>query len=360
MRSASVVVCLVLTVGVARAEEVRGTFRYDSVELIRGEKVEGSEEHAATHWRYRYLFANEQNKRIFEADPERYAVQMAGGCGRMGSLSGAGHPELFAVHDGKLYFFASDQCRKAFLASPERMQEVDDPQPDATPQAAQRGRELLDMAVAFVGGAAAIDAVRSYEKAVHHVREQDGKTSRNGHIRTVVFPDKLRHEQYWDEWRGVDVTAGNEGFMASSDKVDAMHPVQVRAHVKVFEHDLLYILHSRSRPEFKAAVTGAARIDDTPVELVTAWFSGSATTLAIDPQTGKVLRLSFRGRGPRFMFGNVEQKITEYREVGNLKLPVKWQGSFDGERVDALDETLDSVKINEPIGPEAFARPSRG
>jgi hypothetical protein len=240
------------------------------------------------------------------------------------------------------------------------MLEVDDAPPTVTPEAAKRGRELLDKAVGFVGGAKAVDAVKSYEKSVAHVRERDGKTNRTGHTETIVFPDRLRREQYWDEWRGVDVTVGDEGFQMASEEVSTMHPVQRRAHVKTFEHDFLVVLHSRNRPDFKVAVSGAAKIDETPVELITAWFNGSSTTLAIEPETGKVLRLTFRGRGPRFAFGTVDQKITEYREVGGLKLPVKWQGSFDGERVDALDETLDTLKINEPVSQEAFDRPGRG
>jgi hypothetical protein len=43
-----------------------------------------------------------------EAEPERFAVQMGGGCGRMGPLSGSCSPERFAVHDGRIDIFASD------------------------------------------------------------------------------------------------------------------------------------------------------------------------------------------------------------------------------------------------------------
>ena len=74
-------------------------------------------------------------------------------------------------------------------------------------------------------------------------------------------------------------------------------------------------------------------------------FGGTATTLAIDPSSGKVLRLTYRGRGPRLAFGTVDQEIREYREVSGLKVPVKTYASFDGERVDSMDMVIDEVRI---------------
>ena len=82
----------------------------------------GSANHQATYVGKLYYFAKESNKKIFEANPDRYLPQYAGMCtvalGNMGNRL-AGDPEVYAVFDGKLYLFGSERAKRFYDSKPE-------------------------------------------------------------------------------------------------------------------------------------------------------------------------------------------------------------------------------------------------
>ena len=130
---------------------------FDPIELIDGREAPGNESIAVTRGRYRYLFSTEANKRKFEKSPEEYQIQLGGGCGRMGSLSGTGNPDRYYVFNRQIYIFASEQCRNGFKAAPEKHLEGPDAPPTGSPAELRRGKELVALALKGVGGAARID-----------------------------------------------------------------------------------------------------------------------------------------------------------------------------------------------------------
>lgn len=138
---------LTVVAGAQAAPVVTVLKGFDPIELIDGREVAGSESISITRGRYRYLFATEANKRKFEKSPEEHQIQLGGGCGRMGSLSGAGNPDRYYVFDWRIYIFASEQCRNGFKAAPEKHLEAPDAPPSGTPAELRRGRELVALAL---------------------------------------------------------------------------------------------------------------------------------------------------------------------------------------------------------------------
>ena len=68
-----------------------------------------------------YQFANEQGKRMFEADPGKYVPALGGDCVvalvKMGKRV-AGNIRHAALHDGRLFLFSSEDARRMFQAQP--------------------------------------------------------------------------------------------------------------------------------------------------------------------------------------------------------------------------------------------------
>ena len=133
-------------------EPILNTFGHDPVALIRdGQEVKGNTELSAEYSNHRYVFATAENRNEFLANPSSYQIQLGGGCGRMGALSGRGRMDLFTVHEQKLYVFASEQCRDTFLKNPSQVLEpLAEVAPTSTPESRARGRELIDLAVQWV------------------------------------------------------------------------------------------------------------------------------------------------------------------------------------------------------------------
>lgn len=90
------------------------------------QRVPGSVRHATIHDGRLFLFANEQAKKMFTADPKAYAdADLAYGgkcivCQVDMKQDVPGKPEFTVIHKGFRYLFASAKQREAFLANPKK------------------------------------------------------------------------------------------------------------------------------------------------------------------------------------------------------------------------------------------------
>jgi YHS domain-containing protein len=334
------------------ATEPPATFRMDPVELVEGREVAGKESIYAGHYIYRYLFANEANKAEFLAHPEKHEIQLGGGCGRMGPLSGLGAPDRYAVHEGKIYIFASDGCRKGFLSAPDKMLDPDDPKPDARPNALERGQRLIDHALAGLGGAEKVDAVRTYQRTIATERERDGNTIKTTQRLTLALPDGVRSDYRAGDYVSFSVATPAAAYFDENGQRRPMHAQQRRAMRRDYLHrNVLAILQSRTRPDCAAAHIGKGTVtiggEEVRVEYVDVWVDNTLNRLGIDPQTGRILSLAYRGHGPNVTYEPIEKVFSDFRDVDGLTLPFASTLWVDGES-SGETTTLTSVTINQP------------
>lgn len=351
-------VTLVTTSGALAQEVSQRTFTLDAVELIStGKEVPGKADHASKRGAYTYYFATPASKAAFEKSPAKYEIQLGGACARMGLLSGEGRCDIYAVHDGKLYIFASQQCRAGFLKVPEKLLEADDPPAAGDAAARQRGRALLDQAVKAHGGATAIDAVRTYRQRIASQTEYQGKPMCTDQVYAIAFPDRARDESYWGEKMWAHAAAGKQGAFWTNEDLDRqMADSQVRAMRRQMNRHLLTILKSRSRPDFVAAHVNDALVDGASVAHVAVSFDGTTCTLGIMPASGRVLTLSYRGRGgERNVLGMVEKTFREWQAVEGVLLPISWTTTFEGEPVGKEPTRLAKIEVNVTLDDGLFA-----
>ncbi len=329
----------------------------DPVELVAGREVSGKDEVAAVRHGYRYLFATPASRALFEKDPEACEIQFGGGCGRMGPLSGRGRPERWLVHEKRIYIFASDACRVGFARAPEKHLDQPDPVASGTPEAKAKGKALVERAVEAAGGAARIDALKSYR--AHFSGKQ--KTGETNHAvtdtLTFLFPDAVRAEESWDESRWGNVLGPEGAFLFASKECREMVPSQRATFLDAANRQLVTILRARTRPDFSASSLGADRVGDREVEKVAVSFGGSTTTLSVDPENGRVLRLCYHGRPGSGPLGDVEVLFSDFRPVGGLTLPFTSGATFEGKPYPSLTRTLASIEVDGNLDPALFRRP---
>jgi len=91
---------------------------YDPVAYFtQGKPVHGSAEFSKVHNNATYRFANAENLKTFEADPDRY-VPVYGGFCAFGVSVGAkfdGDPRYWKIVDGKLYLNLNEDIQKTWL-----------------------------------------------------------------------------------------------------------------------------------------------------------------------------------------------------------------------------------------------------
>lgn len=335
---------LIVAAAAQQAEVVKVLKGNDPIELIEGREVAGSETLNVVRGRYRYLFASEANRRKFAVDPDRYQIQFGGGCGQMGSLSGAGNPDRYYVFDGRIYIFASEQCRNSFKADPKNHLEGPDAVPAGTAAENKRGTELIALALRGMGGARAVDGVKKYRENITLGYSQGGKITEYKQTLTYEFPGRYRNEYDWgSSTDAMELAGGRATSISSKGEWIREEPVRAAMERELYRNPLA-ILKARREPGFVALAGGTGRVDETPVELLKVAFRGATTTLAIDPVSGRILRAAWRDR--KGAYGDLVRTFSDFREVGGLTVPFKIEESFNGRAVKSPTVRLDSVVIN--------------
>ncbi len=92
------------------------------------------------------------------------------------------------------------------------------------------------------------------------------------------------------------------------------------------------LLAARDRPGFVAVALGPGELGGRPVEKVAVGFRGATSTLSLDAETGRVLAVSFRGRGGPGL-GMVEHLYSDFRKVEGVEVPWAVATTFDGQPV---------------------------
>jgi hypothetical protein len=343
-----------------RAEEaVTPLEGLDPVLLVEGKEVQGDDKLSVTRGRFRYIFAGAETKARFEREPALYEIQLGGTCARMGP-STQGDPDLYTVHKGRIYLFGSPDCLKLFKAAPENYLEPDASaatKTAATAEALSKGRALLEKAVEAAGGAARVDGLKSYqERAVTWRRTRDGVSETKTSL-VWVAPGKVRQERVLSpEMTLATVVTPGEAFFVmrgASPLID-----EQRAHFeRQFKRNVLAVLRARRGEGFTAAALGAGRVGESSVEQVSVNFEGVAVTLGVEASTGRVLSLSYRGRGPGGAFGEVVQTFSDFRTVEGLSLPFKTSATFNGEADPTQSFKVESLVVNGEVPPALFEKP---
>ena len=344
-KSLLLIILISCSVAAARAQASSETVipleGLDPVMLSQGKEVQGDTKFKVTRGKFQYIFANAENKATFEKDPSRYEIQLNGHCARMGAPTG-GNADLYYVHNGRIYIFGSEECQTLFKATPEKYLETP-PAPKSPPTAemVKRGQELIAKAVEAFGAGSKLDQLRSLQRT-------DLRGNQVKNILTVAFPDTLRQETVRPNFTLVSVITPADSFVTVSNRTRPMAEDNRAAIYKELNRDPIFLLRARTRPDFKASGTE----DSVDVEL-----AGFATTLGIDPGTGRVVSQTYRGRGPGGVVGQIVINYSDFRTVEGLSLPSKTTATLDGQPFPALSATTEAITINGQIDPSSFKKP---
>ena len=331
----------------------------DPVLLVQGKDVPGKPALSVTRGQYKYLFASDENKALFEKDAERYEIQLGGSCARMGPQVSS-NTELFAVYKGRIYVFGSDECQRLFTATPEKYLEPSPAELVASPEALKEGQALIERAVAAIGGAAKLDGLTSYQETGLATATTTNGYSQFKTVTTRVFPNSMRRDQTRSFGTVTNVLAPTGSFTVFQN--DTRKSVRMMTDVhrvdleKQLRRNILHVLRARRQPDFKVAVV-AAKPGDAG-KLLSVGFGDVRVRLGVDPVSGRILSLSYVGRNPSTgEIGEIVQTFSDFRDVYGLMLPFKITGTFNGAADSQQDYTVETIAINGKVEPALFERP---
>lgn len=327
----------------------------DPVELASGREVAGTPDLRSDKGKFRYYFSAEGNQKAFEADPERYSIQFGGACARMGPVSGGGDPSRYSVYNSRIYIFASDACRNRFNAEPARFIDTADDLPVGTAETAELAGSLLERAVEAAGGREAFINLQALQFRHRYTHARGEKETAFTRLFTARFPGSFADIDEYDNWRGGWVLLGESGYLTWEKGASIEDSVRDFMERAVYRHPVT-ILKAWADGEAKAFKLNPGLRNGLSMERVAVYVKGAATEMWIDPQSGHVARISYRGRAPEGIAEIVED-FADYREVGNLMLPFSVQRQIDGKPVANPTLEVQSVLINDDVDLRDLSQP---
>lgn len=333
----------------------------DPVRLGEGTEVPGRGDLELERGRFRYRFADETTRRRFLADPARFEIQWGGACGRMGPLSGAGDPHRWAVHAGRIWVFASDGCRDGFLSAPERFVVAPAAYPDFGTAEREAGLAAIERAVGALGGAGAIDAPRAFRTT--STVERGGWTR---HVEQLVAPYAILRRSVWTppdaETEGSATTwvLAQDAFVDEGDRILDLTSADQRADLRRHAHrEPLHLLRARHAPSFRAASLGETRLGEERLEAVRIELEGLGTTLYLEPGSGNVRALAWRGRLDDGVTREIVETLTAWHEVDGVRFPTGRTVMVDGETKPDLGPVWSEVEMLSSVPASALERLQR-
>lgn len=325
------------------------TLEVDAVELVAGREVAGKASLTAQRGIFTYRFATEANRRAFLAAPQKYEIQLGGGCGRMGPLSGVGSTRLFSVHKNRIYVFASESCREGFRKSPDALIDRADPKPSPGVESSAQAVKLLDRAAGKIASPEMWKKLRSVQYERKRTVKSGDRDYLNRTVHSVVFPDRFRDDSQWDDDKWGSVTGPKAGWFEEPDGSSRkMAPVQTAALTRRFFGDPIVILANRNARGTVVETLKPETIEGTRFDRVRVWQRGIAVVLTLAPD-GAIHSTTVRDRGAAMSFTSVRRVFTKWRIVNGIRWPVEETRLNNGKPVKTPVAAWTKVTVNKDL-----------
>ncbi len=151
------------------------------------------------------------------------------------------------------------------------------------------------------------------------------------------------------------VLAGNSGFMIAMGMARDLPPAMKDEMVKDMKREMLLVAQQSENPKYVFTVGGAAKVDEVETRILEVNADGSQERWFVDPQTGRVLRVSHQAME---MTGPVQRvrDYSDWRTVDGISLPFKSRITSDGQESGAAQAT--EVEFNPAVDPKLFEKPA--
>jgi hypothetical protein len=220
----------------------------------------------------------------------------------------------------------------------------------------KKGKRLVARAVEAMGGAERIDAVKSLRQAGPIILKMgEGEMAIPTRL-VIAYPDRMRVELATIAGIIVRGVSPDDSFVQSPQGTRPMPDEARQQFDEQMNRDLLMLLKFRNDPEFRPVARGTKEVEGNTVELVDVHCRGVGSTLGIDPETGRLLTLSYPGQHPKTKApGEFVTVFSDFRDVNGVMFPFARHVGFDGEPSSSL--ASESVEIDAPVDDAVFRAP---
>ena len=175
---------------------------------------------------------------------------------------------------------------------------------------------------------------------------------------TIVYPDHVKLDLQTPQGNFSMVVTPDSAFMSagamgtrdmpSSRKVESLAQVH---------RDLIYIAQHVDDPAFSFNASGTDKVENLKVAVVDVSGPGVALEWLVDPETGKVVRETYKAMGMgQSEPVDTETDFSDWRPVEGLTLPFHRENKQGGEDQSVVQFT--SFQLNPAVDPKIFEKPA--
>jgi hypothetical protein len=220
-----------------------------------------------------------------------------------------------------------------------------------------RARNLLDKAVQAMGGAVAIDGVRTLIlRGKFHQRSAMGSFEA-AVTTTFVFPDRMRRDIVLPNGTTVSTIYTPEAAFLASEDGATDYPSDERLALEAsVTRNPLALLKARHDAAFRVFAPGVLTTGSVRHAILRIAIGKETADLLLD-DTGAIVEWHFDVRTPsgETIPGAGRVRYSDFRPAGDLILPYASDGVSGSGQL--YSTHLDVIEVNQPIAPGVFDRP---
>ncbi len=225
--------------------------------------------------------------------------------------------------------------------------------PEATAASLREGRKLLDEAIEVLGGEEAFESINTmkWEGKMTAVTPQGEMEM--GVNTVMMMPDKLRANIRTPGGEMSQILNGDQAWMVSPQG-SRPAPAQMKNQLQTnLWHNVSYLYANADQEGLTVQLLGQEEVDGTTCEVLHVTPKDvKGFKFYLDAETHMPVKMSFQGMTMMGAPAATEQMFSDYREVGNVKLPFKSVTNQDGKK--AQEALASDISINVDVEESLF------
>ncbi len=226
-----------------------------------------------------------------------------------------------------------------------------DEKKDSNPE----GKSLAAKVVQALGGAEKVNSVKSVKSALTVTQQSGGMPGPVQMSTVIVFPDHMKSDLEMPQGAfSIIVTPAAAFVVAAGKVVQELPPSRREDSMAQVHRDLIYVAQHISDPAFSFTAAGMEKSGDVNTAIVDVSGPGVSLRWFVDPQSGKVVRETYKGAGQAGPV-DTETSFSDWKEVEGLNLPFHRENKQGGAVASTVQFT--SFQFNPPVDPKIFEKP---
>ena len=231
----------------------------------------------------------------------------------------------------------------------------DEPAPKVTESNAE-GKALAAKVVAAMGGEAKIAGIKSTKASLTITRKTPQGDVPVAMETIVVFPDHLHADLRTPDGNLEIVYTPDAAFMALPGRGVRDLPTSQKAEsLEQIKRDPIFIAAHSKDPNVFFHAAGTEKVGDVEARIVDVNAAGAAIRWFVDPQTGHILKETYRTLSPSGP-AQGETIMENWKPLGGLTVPLVRKNKQNGEDSSAAEYT--ALEINPTVDSKIFDKPA--